>query len=71
MSDASPNLFRRHMLMGSGAAIAAAFGGPLSAMAKTAQYRGECAAAPASGLVDSPYGPTAPANDLATGLPLI
>ena len=37
-----PNLFRRHLLMGSGAAVAAAFGGPLTAMAKRPEYRGEC-----------------------------
>ena len=41
-----PNLFRRHLLMGSGAAVAAAFGGPLTAMAKRPQTpAGECAAA--------------------------
>jgi secreted PhoX family phosphatase len=57
--------------MGTGAAIAAAFGGPLAAMAKRIEYRGECSAAPASALVDSPYGPTAPVNDRTTGLPLI
>ena len=66
-----PNLFRRHLLMGSGAAVAAVFGGPLTAMAKRPEYRGECAAAAASPMVDSPYGPTAPTNDLTTGLPLI
>ena len=65
-----PNLFRRHLLMGSGAAVAAAFGGPLTAMAKRPQYRGECAAGRRlRRCVDSPYGPAAPTNDLTTGLP--
>jgi secreted PhoX family phosphatase len=42
-------------------------------MAKRAEYRAGagCSAAAASSLVDSPYGPVAPVNDLTTGLPLI
>jgi secreted PhoX family phosphatase len=70
MSDLNP-LSRRGLLLGTGAAIAAAFGGPLSAMAKRVEYRGECAAGAASPIVDSPYGPTFPVNDLTTGLPLV
>ena len=64
---------RRSLLLGSGAAVAAAFGGPLTAMAKRVEYRdgAACVAAPASSVVDSPYGPTAPVNDLTTGLPLV
>lgn len=69
MTDSS--ISRRHLLMGGGAAVAAAFGGPLTAMAKRPEYRGECSAAAASPMVDSPYGPTAPVNDRTTGLPLI
>lgn len=71
VSTFNPNPIRRGLLMGTGAAIAAAFGGPMAAMAKRVEYRGECAAGPASGIVDSPYGPTAPVNDRTTGLPLI
>lgn len=64
---------RRGLLLGSGAAVAAAFGGPIAALAgRVAQATtGGCAAATASVLLDSPYGPTAPVNDLSTGLPLI
>jgi hypothetical protein len=69
----NPSAYRRHLLLGGGAAaIAAAFGGPLSAMAKTVAYRdGACRDAAASPIVDSPYGPTFPTNDRSTGLPLI
>lgn len=65
---------RRGLLMGSGAAVAAAFGGPLAALASrhaAAASGDQCAAADASVLVDSPYGPVAPVNDQTTGLPLI
>ena len=58
-------------MIGGSAAVAAAFGGPINAMAKSALYRGQCLPGVASPLVDSPYGPTAPVNDLTTGLPLI
>jgi len=70
-------LTRRCLLKG-GAAIAAAFGGPVSALANRlaanpiAQGPNPgCIAADASSLIDSPYGPTAPVADLITGLPLI
>src|SRR6476661_6562696 len=54
---------RRGLLLGTGAAIAAAFGGPMAAMAKRVEYRGDCAAGPASPSVESPYGPTAPVRN--------
>ena len=73
---------RRSLLKGgSAAAVAAAFGGPIAALAArvahaSADGRGgglaeQCQPATASALIDSPYGPTAPVNDLTTGLPLI
>jgi uncharacterized protein len=67
------NPSRRGVLKGSGAAIAAAFAGPVAALAaRTAEASAAgCVAGTASVLVDSPYGPTAPVNDLVTGLPLI
>jgi uncharacterized protein len=61
---------RRKLMIG-GAAVAAAFGGPLAAMAKRPEYRGECRPSDASPIVDSPYGPTFPTNDETTGLPLV
>lgn len=66
-------LSRRHLLAGGSAALAAAFGGPMTAWAKRLEYRDDtaCAAAAASSLVESPYGPVLPTNDLTTGLPLI
>lgn len=64
MSDL--DLSRRGLLKG--AAIAAAFSGPISALA---QRIDSCAAATASSLIDSPYGAVVPVNDLSTGLPLI
>lgn len=71
MSDLSPDLSRRSLLKGSGAAVAAAFGGPIAALATRHAEASQCQAASASVLIDSPYGPTAPVNDLTTGLPLI
>ncbi len=77
MSDQSnghPDLSRRNMLLGgSAAAITAAFTGPITAMANTIDqgYNASCSPADASALVTSPYGPTAPVNDMVTGLPLI
>jgi len=62
---------RRLALKGGSAAIAAAFAGPIAAMATRVAEASQCAAAGASTLLDSPYGPTAPVNDLTTGLPLI
>lgn len=62
---------RRNLLLGGGAAIAAAFGGPITAMAKRVEYREGCAAADASVQIDSPYGALAPVADQTTGLPLI
>ncbi|KPF51145.1 hypothetical protein IP87_02700 [beta proteobacterium AAP121] len=83
MSDSLHNPSRRGLLMGSGAAVAAAFGAPIAAMAArsaeasnalraTRSVPGaQCTPADASLLIDSPYGATAPVNDLSTGLPLI
>lgn len=62
---------RRQLMIGGSAAVAAAFGGPLAAMAKRPEFRGECRPGEASPSVDSPYGPTFPTNDETTGLPLI
>ncbi|MFN7727256.1 MAG: alkaline phosphatase PhoX [Rubrivivax sp.] len=79
MSDDLQQPTRRGLLLGSGAAVAAAFGAPIAAMAaRSAELSAQrvsagsqCSAADASLLIDSPYGPTAPVNDLSTGLPLI
>lgn len=72
MSATHPDLSRRGLLKGSGAAVAAAFGGPIAAFAsRVAEASQACAAATASVEVASPYGALAPVNDLTTGLPLI
>jgi secreted PhoX family phosphatase len=65
------DLSRRRLMIGGSAAVAAAFGGPLAAMAKRPEYTGECRPGEASPMVASPYGPTFPTNDETTGLPLI
>jgi uncharacterized protein len=77
---------RRGLVMGGSAslsaAIAAAFAGPVAALAtrvaqasepgaERAPGTGACVPAAASSLMPSPYGATAPVNDLSTGLPLI
>jgi uncharacterized protein len=69
IDETSPDPARRVLLKSSGAAVAAAFAGPLAALAS--QSAQACNSATASALVDSPYGATAPVNDLSTGLPLI
>lgn len=61
---------RRTLLKGGSAAIAAAFGAPIAALASRAA-EAACQAAPASSLSVSPYGPIAPVNDLSTGLPIL
>lgn len=81
MHDDTPHdAGRRGLLKGGSAAIAAAFAGPVAALAARAAEAahtaklptsGACVAGDASVLVASPYGPTAPVNDLTTGLPLI
>jgi hypothetical protein len=76
MNPPEPDLSRRGLLMAGGAAVTAAFTGPVAAMAQrvereTAAKAGGCVAADASSLVASPYGPTAPVKDITTGLPLI
>ena len=82
MNDLQHDPSRRGLLMGSGAAVAAAFGAPIAALAaRSAEASAtrdartvpgsQCAAATASLLIDSPYGLTAPVNDLTTGPPLI
>lgn len=63
---------RRSLLKGGAAAVAAAFGGPIAALASRAAAASEaCVPAGASVQVASPYGAIAPVNDLTTGLPLI
>ncbi len=62
---------RRGLLKGSGAAIAAAFGGPLAAMSARFANAEECIAGDASALVPSPYGEPVPTPDLSTGLPVL
>jgi len=71
MQDHPSDATRRQLLKGSGAAITAAFTGPLAALAARDAQAAECQAATASTVVASPYGPVAPVNDLTTGLPLI
>jgi secreted PhoX family phosphatase len=68
--DKPPALARRQLLKGGSAAIAAAFGGPIAAMASRVA-EAACAGATASVLLDSPYGAPAPVKDMTTGLPLI
>jgi len=71
--DQGRDLSRRQVLMGGGAAVAAAFSGPMAAYAATVDqnYAERCSPADASALTESPYGPVAPVNDLTTGLPLV
>jgi uncharacterized protein len=76
MQDLNPEFSRRGLLAAGGAAITAAFTGPVAAMASRveraeAARAGGCVVADASALVASPYGPTAPVKDITTGLPLI
>ena len=66
MQDTNFSQSRRNLMGAGGAAIAAAFGGPIAAMAA-----GACVPGVASTLVTSPYGPIAPTGDISTGLPLI
>ena len=73
-ADSQQDPTRRGLLKGSGAAIAAAFAGPVAALAsrvaEASAFPG-CVAADAASLGNSPYGPTAPVNDQITGLPLV
>ncbi|MFT3735289.1 MAG: DUF839 domain-containing protein [Rhodocyclaceae bacterium] len=63
---------RRSLLKGgTAAAITAAFGGPIAALASRVANAAECLPATASLQMASPYGALAPVNDLTTGLPLI
>lgn len=61
---------RRTLLKGGSAAIAAAFGGPVAALASRVA-EASCQAGPASSLVASPYGAIAPVADQTTGLPIL
>ena len=71
MTETSLDLSRRGLLKTSGAAVAAAFAGPIAAMATRVAEASQCAAGTASVLLDSPYGVPVPTKDLSTGLPLI
>jgi hypothetical protein len=77
MNDTVHDSSRRGLLKGGSAAVAAAFAGPVAALATRAAEAAKlsateaCIAGTASVLVDSPYGPTEPVNDQTTGLPLI
>ncbi|CAN7734920.1 DUF839 domain-containing protein [Pseudorhodoferax sp. LjRoot39] len=62
---------RRSMLKSSSAAILAAFGGPIAALASRNAEAAQCVPAVASTLVASPYGALTPVNDQVTGLPLL
>ncbi len=46
-------LSRRRLMIGGGTALAAAFGGPIAALAKTAEYRRDCRPGAASPSVDT------------------
>jgi secreted PhoX family phosphatase len=67
--DAASDVSRRGLLKGGGAAIAAAFAGPVAALSSRIAHAAECGGA--SSLVPSPYGETAPVADLTTGLPVL
>lgn len=58
---------RRHLLKGMAGATTLPFVGALAAL----QSQVALASGGATALVDSPYGPIAPVNDLSTGLPLL
>ena len=63
--DQSPT--RRTMLKGMAGATVLSFAGVFAAL----QARQARAAGASTALVDSPYGPIAPVDDLSTGLPLL
>jgi secreted PhoX family phosphatase len=65
----TPELTRRRLLQGSGATAAAAFVGALTAL-QTRNAQAAVGGKQSTSAV-SPYGPIAPVNDLATGLPLL
>ncbi len=71
MNPSDVSIPRRSLLKGGSAAVFAAFGGPIMAMAGRVAEASTCVAAVASTLDTSPYGPVAPVNDLTTGLPLV
>jgi hypothetical protein len=66
---------RRRVVLGSGSAVVAAFGGPVAALAlrqaQAASAAGGCRAGSASSNAPSPYGPVAPVADATTGLTLL
>lgn len=64
-NDISPT--RRKLLKGFAAASTLPFVGAFAAL----QSHTALAAGGTTALVDSPYGPIAPVNDLSTGLPLL
>jgi secreted PhoX family phosphatase len=67
--DVAHDPSRRGLLKGGGAAIAAAFAGPIAALSSRVANAAECGGA--SSLAASPYGETVPTPDLSTGLPLL
>lgn len=69
MSDFDTDVTRRSLLKGSGAAVAAAFAGPIAALSGRVANAAECGGA--SSLALSPYGETVPTPDLVTGLPVL
>ncbi|MDO9165414.1 MAG: DUF839 domain-containing protein [Rhodoferax sp.] len=71
MHDSDISHSRRGVLKGGSAAVFAAFGGPIVAMASRVAEASTCVPGTASTLGASPYGPVAPVNDMSTGLPLI
>ena len=67
MNEHAMSPSRRNLLKGMAGASALPFVGAFAAL----HAREALAANGATALVDSPYGPIAPVNDLATGLPLL
>ena len=67
MNDTVLSSSRRNMLKGFASASAIPFVGAFAAM----QSQQALASNGSTTLVDSPYGPIAPANDITTGLPLL
>ena len=69
-ASASASVSRRHLLQGSGAALAAGFAGTLGAL-HTRLAQAQTGGGKQLVSSPSPYGPIAPVADLETGLPLL